>query len=99
MPHGFFTIEQWKPPRRGRTAQWVGVAHVDASGSLTAALAEIERRNRAGLFRVIQTQRQVWAERVNGKLTLRKWHASSPRALERTMSAFARDKGRFNAKG
>ena len=96
MPHGFFTIEQWKPRRRRGAAEWVAIAHLDTSGSLSDALAEIERRDRAGLFRIIQTQRQVWAERVDGKLKLRKWHASSPQALERTTAAFARDKGRFN---
>jgi hypothetical protein len=96
MPHGFFTIEQWKRRRRGGAGEWVAVAHLDASGSLSDALAEIERRDRAGLFRIIQTQRQVWAERVKGKLKVRKWHASSPQALERTTAAFAREKGRFN---
>ena len=93
MPHGFFTVEQWKPRRRGGRPEWVAVLHVDAGGSLADALGAIERRGKAGFFRVIQTQRQVWAERVDGRLRLRKWHAGSPAALERTAAAFVRDRG------
>ena len=98
MPHGFFTIEQWKPPKRGAAAKWVAVAHVNADQSLGDALKEIERRNHPGFFRVIQTQRQIWAQNVNGKLKLRKWHANSPEALAGTAKAFVRDKGRWPAK-
>src|SRR4051812_38075821 len=76
MPQGFYTIEQWKPRRRGGKPQWVAVAHADARASVSAALRMIEQRDRSGFFRVIQTQRQVWAERVDEKLRLRKWHAA-----------------------
>jgi hypothetical protein len=95
MPQGFYTIEQWKPRRRGGKPQWVAVAHADARASPSAALRMIEQRDRAGFFRVIQTQRQVWAERIDGKLRLRKWHAGSPEALARTAQAFVRDGGRW----
>ena len=98
MPHGFFTIEQWKPRKRGGTSEWVEVVHLNADRSLSDALREIERRDRAGFFRIVQTQRQVWAEKSDGKLRLRKWHAGSPEALARTGEAFVRDKGRWPAK-
>jgi hypothetical protein len=98
MPRGFFTIEQWKPQKRDGEAGWIAVAHVDADHSLSDALQSIQQRDEAGFFRVIQTQRQVWAEKVEGKLRLRKWHADSPAALTRTAEAFVRDKGRWPAK-
>jgi hypothetical protein len=95
MAHGFFTIEQWKPPKRGAQPAWVAIRHLDADHSLSDALRTIEEHDQAGFFRVIQTQRQVWAEKVNGKLRLRKWHANSPEALTRTAEAFERDEGRW----
>ena len=67
-------------------------------GTPNDAMNEIERRDEAGFFRIVQTQRQVWAEKVDGKLRLRKWHAGSPEALARTGDAFIRDKGRWSAK-
>src|SRR2546421_8248248 len=94
-PHGFFTIEQWKPPKRGAAPAWIAVAHLESHHSLSDALRLIEQRNRPGFFRVIQTQRQVWAQRVDGKLRLRKWHAGSPQELARGANAFIRDKGRW----
>jgi hypothetical protein len=71
---------------------------LNADRSLSEALREIERGDQAGFFRIVQTQRQVWAEKLDGKLRLRKWHAGSPEALARTADAFVRDKGRWPAK-
>ena len=48
MPHGFFTIEEW------RDKTWVPVCHLDADRTLTDALQEIERRGEPGFFRVAQ---------------------------------------------
>jgi hypothetical protein len=93
MPHGFFTIEQWKSPRRGARSVWVPVLHLSAKESLSDALRAIEERGNAGFFRVIQTQRQVWAEKVNGDLVLRKWHASTAEELQKAAHTFERDKG------
>jgi hypothetical protein len=84
--------------KRGAKAEWVAVAHVNAGASLSDALRLIEQRDRPGFFRVIQTQRQVWAERVGGKLRLGKWHAGSPAALARTAEAFVRDRGQWPTK-
>jgi len=89
MAHGFFTIEQW------HRKQWVPVCHLNADRSLSDALRELERRKRPGCFRIVQTQRMIWAERINGKLKLRKWHANSPDALSRTAEAFNRDGGKW----
>ena len=68
MPHGFFTVEEWRAPKAGAKSQWVPVLHLDAGQSLTKAIAALENRGKPGLFRVIQTQRQIWAEMEGGKL-------------------------------
>ena len=89
MAHGFFTVEQW------RNKQWVTVCHVSGHQSLTDAIQELERRNKAGFFRVTQIQRMIWAEKTDGKLRLRKWHANSPETLSRSAEAFDRDGGKY----
>jgi hypothetical protein len=98
MAHGFFTIEQWKSPKRGAKPQWVAVAHLNGDQSLSAALREIEERGEPGFYRVVQTLRQVWAETVGGNLRMRKWHAMTPDHLARTAEAFDRDGGRWPEK-
>jgi hypothetical protein len=89
MAHGFFTIEQW------RDKKWIEVCHVNGDRSLTDAIQKLERRGKPGLFRVVQMQRMIWAEKAAGKLRLRKWHASSPDLLSRTAEAFDRDGGKW----
>ena len=98
MPYGSFTIEQWKPRKRRGKPEWITVAHIDARQSLSDALRLIEDRGRPGFFRVIQTQRQIWAQKVDGRLRLRKWHAGSSASLARGAAAFVRDKGRWPTK-
>src|SRR5215471_13815473 len=93
MPHGFLTIEQWNTKKK----RWVPIAHLNAKKSMTDALRELERKGKPGFFRVVQTQRMVWAERANGKLRLRKWHASSLETLARTARAFERNRGKWPA--
>jgi hypothetical protein len=95
LPHGFFTVEQWKSPEAGTKPQWVPVLHLDAHQSLTKAIEALEKRGKPGLFRVIQTQRQIWAEMDGGSLRLRRWHASCHEDLERFAAAFERDGGRW----
>src|SRR4051812_25205167 len=95
MPHGFFTIEQWKSPKRGVAPQWITVCHVGADKTLTEAIQELEVLGKPGFFRVVQTQRMVWAEIENGTLRLRPKHAMSPESLARTAEAFDRDGGRY----
>ena len=89
MAHGFFTIEQW------RDKKWVTVCHLNADQSVTDALEELERRDKPGCFRIVQTQRMIWAEKIDGKLKLRKWHAGNPETLSRTAEAFDRDRGKW----
>lgn len=77
MAHGFFTIEKWQ----GNKKRWVTVCHLNGDESMTDALRQLEQRNKPGFFRIIQTQRMIWAEKTRGKLMLRKWHASDPKTL------------------
>jgi hypothetical protein len=91
MAHGYFTIEEW----RGKKKQWVAVCHLNGDQTVADALRELERRDKPGLFRVVQMQRMVWAEKIDGKPRLRKWHANSPDTLSRTAEAFDRDGGRW----
>jgi hypothetical protein len=87
MPFGFFTIERWHSKKQ----QWVPVCHLNADGSITKALEELERRGRPGFFRVVQMQRMVKAEKKDGKLRLRKWHAGTPQTLARAAAGFDRE--------
>jgi hypothetical protein len=89
MAHRFFTIEEW------RNKKWVTVCHLNADQSVTAAIQKLERRDKPGYFRIVQTQRMIWAEKIGGRLKLRKWHAGSPETLSRGAEAFDRDKGRW----
>jgi hypothetical protein len=89
MAQGFFTIEEW------RNKRWVTVCNLSGDQSVTDALRELERRDKPGFFRVVQTQRMVWAEKTDGKLRLRKWHANSPETLSRSAEAFDRDRGKW----
>lgn len=91
MAHGFLTIEKWQ----SRKKQWVTVCHLNGDRSMADALRQVERRGKAGFFRIVQTQRMIWAERTKGKLKLRKWHANSPDTLTRTAKAYERDGGKW----
>ena len=94
MPHGFFTVEQWKRPRPGAPTQWIPIFHLDSYQSLTKAMAALEKRDQTGLYRVVQMQRCVWAEREGGKLRLHGSHASSPESLAQIVEIFEREEGR-----
>jgi len=88
MAQGFFTIEQWS------NKKWVTLCHLNADQSVTGALEELERRDKPGYFRIVRTQRMIWAEKIDGKLKLRKWHAGNPESLSRGAEAFDRDGGK-----
>lgn len=94
MPHGFFTVEEWQPPRKGAKPQWIPILHLDSYQSLTRAIESLERRGQPGLFKVVQTQRCLWGELENGKLRLHGSHASSPESLERLTKIFRDEGGR-----
>ncbi len=94
MPHGYFTVEQWKRPARGRKSQWVPILHIDSCQSLTKATAALEQRGKPGLFRISQMQRCIWAGIEKGKLRLHGSHASSPENLAQIAVLFEREGGR-----
>ena len=94
MPHGYFTVEQWKRPAGSESSHWFPVLQLDAHQSLTKAMAALEKRGEPGLFRVLQMQRCVWAEMENGKLHLHASHASSPENLAQIVEIFEREGGR-----
>jgi hypothetical protein len=95
MPHGFYTVEQWRRPKRGAEPQWVPVQHLNGDHSLSDAIRLLEDLGKPGFYRVVQTQRMIWIEQTDGKLLLRKWHALSPESLARSAEAFDRDHGKW----
>jgi hypothetical protein len=94
MPHGFFTIEQWKPSHEGAGSQWTPIFHLDSYQSLTKAVQQLEKRGKPGLFRISQMQRCIWAEMEGARLRLHGSHASSPENLARVVEIFEREGGR-----
>ena len=44
MPHGFFTVEQWKRPASSAAARWIPILHLDSHQSLTKAIAALQKR-------------------------------------------------------
>jgi hypothetical protein len=94
MPHGFFTVEQWKRPKDSTTPHWIPILHLDSNQSLMQAMAALEQRGEPGLFRVVQMQRCIWAEMEAGKLRLHGSHASSPEGLTQIVEIFEREGGR-----
>jgi hypothetical protein len=94
MPHGFFTIEQWKTSRKGATSQWTAILHLDSYQTLSKAMEALEKRGRPGLYRVVQTQRCIWAEMEKGKLRLHGSHVGSFESLTRLAKLYEREGGR-----
>jgi hypothetical protein len=95
MAHGFFTVEQWRAPRKDAKPEWIPVLQLDAGQSLSKASAALEKRGEPGLFRVVQMQRCIWAEMdKGGKLRLHGSHASTPKGLDEIARIFERENGR-----
>jgi hypothetical protein len=93
MPHGYYMIEQWKAAD-GAPAHWTPVLHLDSRQSLTKATQALAKRGEAGLFRIVQMQRCIWAEMEKGQLRLHGSHASSPDNLGKIVEIFEREGGR-----
>jgi hypothetical protein len=91
MPTGFFTVEQWTPQAG---SAWIPILHLDSSQSLSKAMEALEKHGQAGLYRVVQTQRCIWAEMENGKVRLHGSHVSSPESLAKLCEIFKKEKGR-----
>src|SRR4051794_16563656 len=96
MPHGYYTIEEWARPKNGGAERGMPVAHLALGASLTAAERRLAELGKPGFYRVVQTQRVIWAEReAAGNLRLRKSHAGSPENLEGMRQMFERSGGRY----
>jgi hypothetical protein len=93
MPQGYYTIEQCAQSKRSDPPGWVAVLHLPFGESLTAAEKAIERLGKPGFYRVVQTQRVIWAEREGRGLRLRKSHAGSPENLDSMRQVFERTGG------
>src|SRR5947199_10598930 len=93
MPQGYYTIEQWKSAD-GALPQWMPVLHLDSRQSLNKATQALAKRGEAGLFRIVQMQRCVWAEMEDGQLRLHGSHALSPDGLAKIVEIFEREGGR-----
>jgi hypothetical protein len=97
VPQGYYTIEQWSRPKAGGRPQWVAVLLLPFGASQSAAEAALANRGKPGFYRLVQTQRVIWAEREGTKLRLRKSHAGSPASLDRMRQMYDRCGGRFPA--
>ena len=95
MPQGYYTIEQWVPSTVGAQPGWIAILHLSFGESLTAAENALEKLGRPGLYRLVQTQRVIWAENEGDRLHLRKSHAASPDNLDKTRQTFERCGGKY----
>jgi hypothetical protein len=95
MPQGYYTIEQWKSPKKGEACEWVEILQLPFGRSLTEAEQALKNLDKAGLYRILQMQRVVWAERENDDLRMRKSHASSDGSLQEICQMFERTAGRY----
>ena len=93
MPTGFFTVEQWTRARAGSALQWIPILHLDSSESLSKAMDALEKRGQPGLYRVVQTQRCIWAEMEKGKLRLHGSHAGSSENLAKLTDLYEKENG------
>src|SRR5690348_15603628 len=95
MPQGYYTIEQWKAPKKGIPAEWTPVLNLPFGTSLTIAESALKDLGKTGLFRIVQMQRVVWAEHDGSNLRLRKSHAASPDGLDSIREMFERTHGKY----
>jgi hypothetical protein len=95
MPQGYYTIEQWTRRAKNKPAAWVAVLELPFGASLTAAENALQDLGQPGFYRVIHTQRVIWAEEQAGALKLRKSHAGSAQSLDRIRQMFEQCAGRY----
>jgi hypothetical protein len=57
-------------------------------------MSALEKLGQPGLYRIVQMQRCVWAEREGGTLRLHGSHHSSPKNLAEIVEIFEREGGR-----
>jgi hypothetical protein len=95
MPQGYYTIEQWMGANGGDSPKWVAVLELPFGVSLTGAESVLRDLGKPGFYRIVHTQRVIWAEEQGGALKLRKSHAGSPESLDRMRQMFDRCAGRY----
>ena len=95
MAQGYYTIEQWTRGKKGSPDAWVEVLYLPFGRSLTDAETAVKNLGTAGLYRIVQMQRVVWAEQEGDELRMRKSHAGSPENLDEVRQMFERSKGRY----
>ena len=95
MPQGYYTIEQWTRPTKKAQPTWIAIRRLPFGQSLTAAETAIKNLGNPGLYRLIHTQRIIWAEKAGTNLRLRKSHAGSPESLDQIRQMFERTGGRY----
>lgn len=95
MPQGYYTVEQWARRKEDSPPEWVALFHLPLGESLTAAENALSRLAKPGFYRVVQTQRVIWAENDQGTFRMRKSHAGSPQSLDAMRDMFERCAGRY----
>jgi hypothetical protein len=95
MPQGYYSIEQWKRPRKQRAGTWTPVLQLPFGATLTEAEEILKQLGNPGFYRIVQMQRVIWAEAGAAGLNLRKSHASSPENLDQMRAMFERCAGRY----
>jgi hypothetical protein len=95
MPQGYYTIERWAQRKKGAAFSWAPILQLPFGANLTAAERALAELDKPGLYRIVQMQRVIWAEKRNGELVLRKSHASSPRGLVGICEMFHRSNGQY----
>jgi hypothetical protein len=93
MPQGYYTIEGWRPSRKKRDGGWHAILHLPFGASLTDAEHALANLGKQGFYRIVQMQRVIWAQPEDGRLRLRKSHASSPANLDQMRAMFERTGG------
>jgi hypothetical protein len=94
MPHGFYTVEKWMGSGTGKAGRWKAIIHLDAYQSLAKAIDALGARAKPGLYRVVQTQRCIWAQRDDGVVRLHGSHVVSAAGLARLATLYDREGGR-----
>ena len=70
---------------------WVPLSHHDSGKTLSEVIATMKDAVDQGFYRVVQTQRMIRAEKVDGKIKLHKKPALTEECLNRSVNAYYRD--------
>lgn len=95
MPQGYYTIERWTRRTKTGAGEWTAVQQLPFGTSLTSAERAVKKNGQPGFYRLVHTQRVIWAEDEGGELRLRKSHAGSAENLTQMRKMFERHDGRY----